>query len=65
MEILRKNGRASPCFPKFIKKRFKKVRWDMKSDVSVNADVDNPKRLNQNLLEYLKRNASLNKHEDL
>ena len=36
----------------------------MKSDVSVNAGRDNPKRLNQNLLKYLKRNASLNKLED-
>ena len=36
----------------------------MKSDVSVNADGDKPKRLNQNLLKYLKRNASLNKLED-
>ena len=35
----------------------------MKSEVSVNAG-DNPKRLNQNLLKCLKRNASLNKLED-
>ncbi len=30
----------------------------MKSEVSVNAGGDNPKRLNQNSLKYLKRNAS-------
>ena len=36
----------------------------MKSDVSVNADGYYPKRLNQNLLKSLNRNASLNKLED-
>ena len=36
----------------------------MKSEVSVNAGRDNPKRLNQNLLKYLNRNAILNKLED-
>ena len=36
----------------------------MKSDVMVNANRDNPKRLNKNLLKYFKRNASLNKIED-
>ena len=33
----------------------------MKSDVLLNADGDNQKRLNQNLLNYLKRKAILNK----
>jgi len=36
----------------------------MKSDVSVNTDVDNPKRLNKNILKYLKNNAWFNKLED-
>jgi len=36
----------------------------MKSDVPVNADGDNPKRVNQNILKYLKTNAWLNKFED-
>jgi hypothetical protein len=36
----------------------------MKSDVSVIADGDNPKRLNQNILKYLKKNAWFNKLED-
>ena len=36
----------------------------MKPDVSVNSDRDNPKRLKQNILKYLKRKAWLNKLED-
>jgi len=27
----------------------------MKSEISVNGDCENPKRLNQNLLKYLKK----------
>jgi hypothetical protein len=41
-----------------------KVSWDMKSDVSVNADGENPKRLNRNILKYSEKNAWLNKLED-
>ena len=65
MEILKKNGRASAWFPHFTNKiRLNKIRRDMKPDVSVNSDRDNPKRLKQNILKYLKRKAWLNKLED-
>jgi hypothetical protein len=36
-----------------------KFCWDMKSDLSVNGDGDNPKRLNQNLFKNLKKECTV------
>jgi hypothetical protein len=48
---IKKKGKSFTLLSKFhINNGFNKVGWDMKSDVSVNADGDNPKRLNKNLL---------------